>query len=111
MKECFLIGAYCHTEERLNNIFVPNICELYYTKLDEELMSCISDEEFEKYKSTNEEFIQEKLSDTIRREIQYSDTEDSLEYLKNRLIITSSFLSRFTLSISDFDNYFKVRRN
>ena len=40
-----------HTEERLNNIFVPNICELYYTKLDEELMSCISDEEFEKYKN------------------------------------------------------------
>jgi putative membrane protein len=40
-----------HTEERLNNVFVPNICELYYTKLDEDLMSCISDQEFETYKN------------------------------------------------------------
>jgi putative membrane protein len=40
-----------HTEERLNNVFVTNICELYYTKLDEDLMSCISDQEFETYKN------------------------------------------------------------
>ncbi len=59
-----------------------------------EILEKINKEEFEKYKSTNEEFIQEKLSDTIRREIEYSDTEDSLEYLKNRLVITSSVLSR-----------------
>lgn len=76
-----------------------------------EILEEINKEEFEKYKSTNEEFIQEKLSDTIRREIEYSDTEDSLEHLRNRIDYSSSVLARFTLSISDFDNDFQIRKN
>lgn len=76
-----------------------------------EILEDINKEEFEIYKSTNEEFIQEKLSDTIRREIEFSDTEDALEDFKGRLDYSSSVLSRFTLSVSDFDNDFKIRKN
>lgn len=76
-----------------------------------EILEEINKEEFDIYKSTNEEFIQEKLSDTIRREIEFSDTEDSLEDFKGRLDYSSGVLAKFTLSVFDFDSDFKLRRN
>lgn len=39
-----------HTKERLNNMFTPNVCELYFDRLDQDLMSCITEDEFNSYK-------------------------------------------------------------
>lgn len=39
-----------HSNERLNNMFTPTICEVYLSKLDDQMMNYISQTEFDSYK-------------------------------------------------------------
>lgn len=40
-----------HTQDRINGLYNPEICEAYYDKLDQEMMGLIPKEEFQLYKS------------------------------------------------------------
>ncbi len=39
-----------HTEDRINGLYIPNICEEYFNRLDDELLPLIPEEEFVAYK-------------------------------------------------------------
>jgi putative membrane protein len=45
-----LSRSWEHTDERVNGLYNPEICENYYERLDDEVMSLISSDEFEGYK-------------------------------------------------------------
>jgi putative membrane protein len=67
-----------HSKERLNNMFTPKICQEYYDKLDHELMSCISEDEFDSYKektniATQILFTQSKRLQELRDKEYFED--------------------------------------
>ena len=40
-----------HTENRVKGLYVPDVCELYFDRLDQEVIPYIPEEEFRRYKS------------------------------------------------------------
>lgn len=55
-----------HTGERLNNMFTPNVCELYFDRLDHALMSRICEEEFNSYKDKSNMATQILAKQSVR---------------------------------------------
>lgn len=46
-----LSRSWEHTEDRVNGMYIPTICEAYFERLDQEIMNFIPEEEFLSYKS------------------------------------------------------------
>ena len=107
---------YKEYEKKLSIIFINLIHQVFenmswFGSMDNlQLLEEINKNEIEEYIQNNREFTQSKISNTIKREIEFLDTDDSLDYFKDRIDSNENTLKRFTISISDFDSDFKIKR-
>ncbi|WP_299162056.1 restriction endonuclease [uncultured Tenacibaculum sp.] len=69
------------------------------------LLRSVNETTFDNYMKDNEELINEKIKDSVLREIEFHDNENGLEYFKNSLT-TDIDLSLYSISIAEFDSYF-----
>lgn len=66
-----------HTEDRIKGLYIPEICESYYDKMDKEMMGYISDSEFDSYKSKSN--IATQILNTQSVELQRLKDENYFE--------------------------------
>lgn len=65
---------------------------------------------FEKFVSTNLDRYNNKIKDSIIKEIEFIDSKDGLDYFKSRL--TSDFhLSKYSITLQEFETYFEEKEN
>lgn len=91
----------------LNNIIklVIDNMSWYDSVKNLSLLRSVNETIFDNYIKENNELINEKIKDTILREIEFHDNKNGLEYFKNSLTIENN-LSLYSISITEFDSYF-----
>lgn len=65
----------------------------------------VNEATFDNYMKDNDELINEKIKDSVLREIEFHDNKNGLEYFKNSLTTDIDF-SLYSISIAEFDSYF-----
>jgi ion channel-forming bestrophin family protein len=73
-----LLKEWEHKEDRVNGLYIPNICEEYFNQLDEELMHFIPETEFKKHKLKSNmatQILAEQAQDlqTLRNQNYFND--------------------------------------
>lgn len=65
---------------------------------------------FDNYIKDNRELLDEKIKDSVLREIEFLEDESSLDYFKSSLT-TDNDLSIYSISIAEFNSYFDEKYN
>lgn len=72
-----------HTEDRINGLYVPNVCEEYFNRMDQEIISFIPESEFAGYRSRANMAVQLLVKQyQSLQELRDRDVIDGFQYLR-----------------------------
>jgi len=99
-------------ELNYRSILLETISNISYFESVENLifLKSVDEEIFDEVVDDNLELFNDKVSDSIQREIEIIDSENNLHYFRD-VRLTNLNLSRYSISIREFDDFFNEKEN